>query len=76
MPRPIFLLILNPLYKGFQMRYHLFQRLFGKMVRIKEMSFLSTRGMILMFGNCIPLTQRASRIFKIGFTLLKRVLMY
>ena len=36
----------------FQMRYHLFQKFFGKMVKIKEMSFLSTRGMGLMFGNC------------------------
>ena len=35
------------------MRYHLFQKFFGKMVKIKEMSFLSTRGMTLMFGNCI-----------------------
>ena len=35
------------------MRYHLFQKFFGKMVEIKEMSFLSTRGMGLMFGNCI-----------------------
>ena len=35
------------------MRYHLFLKLFGKMVKIKEMSFLSTRGMGLMFGNCI-----------------------
>ena len=25
------------------MRYHLFQKFFGKMVKIKEMSFLSTR---------------------------------
>ena len=38
--------------KGFQMRYHLFQKFFGKMVEIKEMSFPFTRGMILMFGNC------------------------
>ena len=53
MPRPIFLLILNALHKGFQMRYHLFQKFFGKMVEIKEMSFLSTRGMGLMFGNCM-----------------------
>ena len=52
MPQPIFLLILNALYKGFQMRYHLFQKFFGKMVKIKETSFLSTRGIILMFGNC------------------------
>ena len=35
------------------MRYHLFQKFFGKMIEIKEMSFLSTRGMTLMFGNCI-----------------------
>ena len=28
----------------FQMRYHLFQKFFGKIVRIKEMSFLSTKG--------------------------------
>ena len=34
------------------MRYHLFQKFFGKMVKIKETSFLSTRGMTLMFGNC------------------------
>ena len=36
------------------MRYHLFQKFFGKMVKIKETSFLSTRGMTLMFGNCMP----------------------
>ena len=35
------------------MRYHLFQKFFGKMVKIKETSFLSTRGIILMFGNCM-----------------------
>ena len=34
------------------MRYHLLQKFFGKMVKIKETSFLSTRGMTLMFGNC------------------------
>ena len=28
------------------------RQFFGKMVEIKEMSFLSTRGMGLMFGNC------------------------
>ena len=39
MPRPIFLLILNALYKGFQMRYHLFKKLFEKVVKIKETSF-------------------------------------
>ena len=31
----------------------MFQKFFGKMVKIKETSFLSTRGMILIFGNCI-----------------------
>ena len=41
MPRPIFWLILNALYKGFQMRYHLFQKFFGNMVKIKETSLLS-----------------------------------
>ena len=35
------------------MRYHLFQKVFGKMVKIKETSSLSTRGMTLMFGNCM-----------------------
>ena len=34
------------------MRYHLFQKFFGKMVKIKETSFHSARGMILIFGNC------------------------
>ena len=48
MPRPIFLLILNALYKGFQMRYHLLKKFFGKMVKIKEtFSFLLER--ILIF---------------------------
>ena len=45
MPHPIFLLILNALYKGFQMRYHLFQKFFGKIVKIKEASFLFTNRM-------------------------------
>ena len=31
----------------------MFQKFFGKMVKIKETSFLSTRGMTLMFGNCV-----------------------
>ena len=39
--KPNLLLILNALYKGFQMRYHLFQKFFGKMVKIKETSLLS-----------------------------------
>ena len=37
------------------MRYHLFQKFFGKMVKIKETSFVSTKGMRLIFGNCICL---------------------
>ena len=36
MPRPIFLLILNALYKGFQMRYHLFLNFFETAVKIAE----------------------------------------
>ena len=52
MPRPIFLLILNALYKGFQMRYHLFQKLFGKMDKIKETSFLFTRKMDFFERHC------------------------
>ena len=35
------------------MRYHLYQKFFVKMVKIKEMSFLFTRGMGLMYGNCM-----------------------
>ena len=53
MPRPIFLQILNALYQGFQMRYHLFQKFCGKMVKIKETSFLSTRGAVCFALNCI-----------------------
>ena len=34
------------------MRYHLFQKFFEKMVKIKEMSFLSTRGMYLSCHSC------------------------
>ena len=34
------------------MRYHLFQKFFGKMVKIKETSFLSTRGMYLSCHGC------------------------
>ena len=33
--------ILNALFRGFQMRYHLSQKFFGKMVEIKETSLLS-----------------------------------
>ena len=35
------------------MRYHLFQKFFGKMVKIKEMSFPSTKGMYLSCHGCI-----------------------
>ena len=37
------------------MRYHLFQKFCGKMVKIKEMSFLSTRGAVCFALNCIKL---------------------
>ena len=37
------------------MRYHLFQKFFGKMVKIKETSFLSTRGMYLSCHGCMSL---------------------
>ena len=52
MPRPIFLLILNALYKGFQMRYHLSQKFFEKMVKIKETSFFFTRKMDFFERHC------------------------
>ena len=41
----------------------MYQKFFGKMVKIKEMSFLSTRGMILMFGNCMKGTANGSKVF-------------
>ena len=34
------------------MRYHLFQKFFAKLVIMKEMYLLSTKGMTWMFGNC------------------------
>ena len=34
--------------------------IFGKMVKIKETSFLSTRGMILIFGNCMHCLLKAN----------------
>ena len=34
------------------MRYHLFQKFFGKMVKIKETSFLSTRGVLIKCRHC------------------------
>ena len=35
------------------MRYHFFQKFFGNMVKIKEMSFLSTTDMTVIFGNYV-----------------------
>ena len=34
------------------MRYHLFQKFFGKTVRIKKKSFLYTRGITFIWHNC------------------------
>ena len=53
MPRPISLLILNALNKGFQMSDHLFQKYFEKMVKIKETFFLSTSGVLIKCRHCI-----------------------
>ena len=36
MPHPFSFLILNTLNRGFQIRYHLFQKSFGKVVKIKQ----------------------------------------
>ena len=44
------------------MRYHLFQKFFGKMVKIKETSFLSTRGMYLSCHGCMYHQQVAIRM--------------
>ena len=50
------------------MRYHLFQKFFEKMVKIKEMSFLSTRGMGLMFANCTWWSYYILTVFFLLFT--------
>ena len=50
-----FLLILNALHKGFQMRYHLFQKFFGKMVKIKETSLLSAKKSSFSASHCTPI---------------------
>ena len=39
----IFKKILNALYEGFQMRYYLFQKIFDKVVKIKETSLLLSK---------------------------------
>ena len=49
----LFLQILNALYQGFQMRYHLFQKFFGKMVKIKETSLLSQPCWFSIDNHCI-----------------------
>ena len=36
---PDFHLILKALYKGFQMRYYLFQKFYGKVIKIKQTLF-------------------------------------
>ena len=56
------------------MRHHLFQKLFGKMVKIKEMSFPSTKGMYLSCHGCMnenvfPIPKFSSNNGKIGFLL-------
>ena len=44
------------------MRYHLFQKFFGKMVKIKETSFLSMRGAVCFALNCMYIIQVISPI--------------
>ena len=44
----------------------MFQKFFGKMVRIKETSFLSTRGMILIIGNCMYLGFALTAVVRLG----------
>ena len=52
MPRPISFLILKALYKGFQMRYHLFLTIFGKVVKIKQTSFLLRKRLVSIAHHC------------------------
>ena len=51
---PISFLILNVLYKGFQVRYHLFQKFFGKVVKIKQMSFLFKLSVLSQPNTTVP----------------------
>ena len=46
------------------MRYHLFQKFFGKMVKIKETSFPSTKGMYLSCHGCIVIILLYSNLDK------------
>ena len=52
MPDPIFLMNQNALYKSFQMRYHLFQKFFEKVVKIKETSFLLSKCLVSIGQHC------------------------
>ena len=52
MQLPTLILILNALYKGFQMNYHLFQKLFGKMIKIKKMSFFFIKCLVSIAHHC------------------------
>ena len=70
MPRPIFLQILNALYQGFQVRYHLFQKFFGKMVKIKEMSLLSQPCWFSIDHHCMSLFHRVMAIVYKSSTVL------
>ena len=55
------------------MRYHLLQKFFGKMVKIKETSFFSTKGMTLMFGNCIGFVKFTSKATFIQHTRVEAI---
>ena len=42
----------KPLCKGFQMRYHLFLTIFGKVVKIKQTSFLLSKCLFSIAHHC------------------------
>ena len=50
------------------MRYHLFQKFCGKMVEIKETSFLSTRGAVCFALNCMcfPVIEKPEKVLQSG----------
>ena len=60
------------------MKYHLFQIFCGKMVKITEMSFLSTRGAVCFALNCnfydILVSITTKRVVQFSFRLVERVL--
>ena len=67
MPRLIFLLVLNALYKGFQMKYNLFQKFCKKVVKIKETSFLLSKCCISIAHHCtFSLSKKFSNHNKLG----------